>query len=527
MRKILATVGMVAILLLVVAVSSPAVAGASAIRDLPDGCVDPNAVFTVQIEASGYGSFGEVAETLCDGWTYTGTSLQESQVNTDTAGVVKFYPWDDQTFTYTVQAPSTEGAQCVIDGTLKNATMHTSAVGGEDDVRVCTENGGGDEASATRTFLTADDCSCGGDLCVAPSTVFTVQIEASGYGSFGEVAETLCDGWTYTGTSLQESQVNTDTAGVVKFYPWDDQTFTYTVQAPSTEGECCTIDGTLMNATMHTFTVGGEDEICICTSNIDPTVDLIYPTGGELSGEITLNASATDSDGSVVSVVFYRSGDAGTTWDEIGAGASASDYYTRTWNTKEVDNGDYKIKAVATDNGGATGEDTSDVTIDNGFCITLDAGWNMVSIPKTIDSSSSNKAPDVFNLVGGETCDSYNGCAQVWSSNWDVSVVPCRGYFVYKLAPATICMDLEIGNSAPPSQQLCAGWNLVGHIDTSERSVEEFASMTTLGDKIAQVWHRTSDGTWTGYPYWGLDTMIPGDGYWLLMNEDGVMYGTP
>jgi len=167
------------------------------------------------------------------------------------------------------------------------------------------------------------------------------------------------------------------------------------------------------------------------------------------------------------------------------------------------------------------------LVISNGFCLTLDAGWNMVSIPKKIDSSSSNAAPDVFNLVGGETCDYYNGCTGEWSSNWDVNVVPCRGYFVYKLATETICVDLDTGNSAPPSQYLCAGWNLVGHIDTSERSVEEFATMTTLGDKVAQVWHRTSDGTWTGYPYWGLDTVTPGDGYWLLMSTDGTMYGTP
>jgi len=39
------------------------------------------------------------------------------------------------------------------------------------------------EASATRTFITNDDCSCSGDLCVASDTVFTVQIEASGYGA--------------------------------------------------------------------------------------------------------------------------------------------------------------------------------------------------------------------------------------------------------------------------------------------------------------------------------------------------------
>ena len=186
--------------------------------------------------------------------------------------------------------------------------------------------------------------------------------------------------------------------------------------------------------------------------------------------------------------------------------------------------GEFQIEGMADS---ASIDCDTGLVISDRFCLTLDAGWNMVSIPKKINSSSSNAAPDVFNLVGGETCDYYNGCTGEWSSNWDVNVVPCRGYFVYKLAPETIYVDFDTGNSAPPSQYLCAGWNLVGHIDTSEMSVENFASVTTLDDKIAQVWHRTSDGTWTGYPQWTLDTMTPGDGYWLLMSIDGTMYGTP
>jgi hypothetical protein len=360
--------------------------------------------------------------------------------------------------------------------------------------------------------------------------VFTVTVSASDYGAFGRVTETLCNGWTYQSSSLDPTQVEVS-GNTVIFKLVGETSFTYTVQASSTEGECCSISGILKDYMKNEYAVTGDSQVCVCPENDPPVVALIFPTGGEeLSGDVTLNASAiADPDGYIVSVVFHYSADGGATWDEIGAGASASDYYTCAWNTREVENGDYKVKAVAEDDlvGTGAGEDESDVSIDNGFRLTLDAGWNMVSIPKKIDSSSSNAAPDVFNLVGGETCDYYNGCTGEWSSNWDVNVVPCHGYFVYKHAPETICVDLDTGTGTPPSQYLCAGWNLVGHIDTSERSVEEFASMTTLDDRIAQMWHRTSDGTWTGYQYWGLTTVTPGDGYWLLMSTDGTMYGTP
>jgi hypothetical protein len=361
--------------------------------------------------------------------------------------------------------------------------------------------------------------------------VFTVAVSASDYGAFGRVIETLCDGWTYQSSSLDPTQVEVS-GNTVTFKLVGETSFTYTVQASGTAGECCIIGGILKDYLKNEYAVTGDSQVCVCPDNNPPVVDLIYPLDGEgMSGEVTLNASATaDPAGSIVSVVFHHSDDGGSTWTEIGNGTASGIYYTCAWNTKTVDNGDYKVKAVAEDDlaGTGVGEDESDVSIDNGFCLTLDAGWNMVSIPKKINSSSSNAAPDVFNLVGGETCDYYNGCTEEWSSNWDVNVVPCCGYLVYKLASETICVDLDTGNGVPPSQQLCKGWNLVGHPDTSEMSIVNFLSvMLDDGDKVLQMWHRTSDGVWTGYPHWTLDTVTPGDGYWLLMNNDGMMYGTP
>jgi hypothetical protein len=142
---------------------------------------------------------------------------------------------------------------------------------------------------------------------------------------------------------------------------------------------------------------------------------------------------------------------------------------------------------------------------------------------------------DIFNLVTGETCFYYDCAADDWPSNNNVDVVPCQGYKVYKLAPETICVyfDPATGSVSPPKQDLCEGWNLIGHIDTTEMPIYEegnnadFGSVTTLEGKFAQIQHQTESG-WEYYPVdTGFTHMIPGHGYWILITEDDVtMYGT-
>ena len=96
----------------------------SAARVVPGDCVDGQ--FDVQITASGTG-LGQIKETLCDGWTYVGSTMDPDQVsvsgNTVTFTVFSF----PQTFTYTVQAPATPGATCTISGIVKD-TVNTAGV---------------------------------------------------------------------------------------------------------------------------------------------------------------------------------------------------------------------------------------------------------------------------------------------------------------------------------------------------------------------------------------------------------------
>ena len=270
----------------------------------------------------------------------------------------------------------------------------------------------------------------------------------------------------------------------------------------------------------------------IVTDNDPPTVTVTSPVSGTVSGTIDVTATATDTDGTVTQVAFYLM-PAGTL---IGTDADSTGGWSVPLDTTTVADGTgYQIKAVATDNEGATGDDTGSVfAIDNScqcdFCLDLEAGWNFVSVPNTLNGS--NDANTVFNLTLGETCLYYD-CVDGWKSNSAVSVVPCQGYWVGKVASDQICLDFDPGTGAitPPEQNLCQGWNMIGHIHTSTMPVDDgsaadFGSITTLEDNFAQIWQWTQSGGWECYPLGGFTDMTPGQGYWILTTEATPMYGT-
>jgi hypothetical protein len=132
----------------------------SAYRTLPSDCIEPNAEFTVTVSASNYGTFGEVAETLCDEWTYTGSSVQDSQV-TVSGNTVKFYLFGETEFTYTVRAPSAEGACCTISGILRDQDLNSIDIDGESD-NTCTCPGQSSGTSSSSSHS-------------KPSSTFTAQ----------------------------------------------------------------------------------------------------------------------------------------------------------------------------------------------------------------------------------------------------------------------------------------------------------------------------------------------------------------
>jgi hypothetical protein len=147
--------------------------------------------------------------------------------------------------------------------------------------------------------------------CVEPNTEFTITVNASNYGTDGGVEETLCDGWTYKASSLKESDVK-ESGNTVTFYLFGEKNFTYTVQAPSDENECCTISGNLMNLKNNSIVEVDEKSgkpVCTCSSssNSKPTsTSTAQPTEEstqqptDISTESSTEASAGGSGDSTI-----------------------------------------------------------------------------------------------------------------------------------------------------------------------------------------------------------------------------------
>jgi len=146
----------------------------SAYRTLPSDCIEPNTDFTITVNASNYGTICEVVETLCDGWTYTGSSLEDSQVMV-LDNTVTFYLFGETNFTYIVQAPSDEDKCCTISGIIGNQNKSVE-VDEESDNVVCTcpdqSSGSNSSYSGPSSTSTAEPTE---ESTVQPTEESTVQ----------------------------------------------------------------------------------------------------------------------------------------------------------------------------------------------------------------------------------------------------------------------------------------------------------------------------------------------------------------
>ena len=245
LKAVVAVMAVIAVLVGVLELNPLAAqATPTASRSFSPDPVDAGGEVTVTITAGGYGAFGDVAETLPAGFTYSSSSLPDDQVTSD-GQTVKFAligGTPPTTFIYTVTASSMEGDHS-FTGVFSGVDADFDAFSGEqvggassltvaatttppdtDDGDTGTTSPDAGEPSAARSF-SADPVDAGGQV--------TVTITAEGHGSFGEVAETLPAGFTYSSSSLPDDQVisvgQTVTLSLVG--ATSPTTFTYTATA--------------------------------------------------------------------------------------------------------------------------------------------------------------------------------------------------------------------------------------------------------------------------------------------------------
>ncbi|MHC1575070.1 MAG: Ig-like domain-containing protein, partial [Candidatus Methanogasteraceae archaeon] len=283
----------------------------------------------------------------------------------------------------------------------------------------------------------------------------------------------------------------------------------------------------------------GTDTVTVTTGDAKPHPRITAPASGStVTGTVAIKAVDDSGEDDIVRAVFEYS-TTETSWNKICDDTDGTDGWGCSWDTTAVADDDYTIRVTMYDAADQNGKSAISVSVDNladpDYELDLDAGLNLVSIPKTINGT--NDAETVFSLdpYAGEFCVYYNAFTEGYDVN--PKVKQCRGYWVFKNAAETVGVSFDTDAGAA-SQQLYEGWNMVGHVSLEavpiyeEGNDADFGSLTGLeepeGTKLyRQVCAYTQAGGWEYYPAGDLTDMTPGMGAWILVKQDVMMYGMP
>jgi regulation of enolase protein 1 (concanavalin A-like superfamily) len=300
--------------------------------------------------------------TPSNGWSYQyrtvtgGTTFDTPGPSTAAPGWVRLVRRGN---TFTAYS-STDGTNWVQDATDTVSLASTVYVG-----LAVTSHNSGTATTASFTNVTVQAPAGSGNQppavsFVSPSSAtFTapasILIEAAATDSDGTIARVDL----YRGSTMMKSDVT-----VPYSYRWENVpagTYTFTATAVDNDG------ATTTRSTTVTVNPAG---------NVPPVVSLTAPTSGatyNAPATIGLTASASDSDGTVARVEFYR----GTTL--IGTDTTAP--YTAQWSSAPA--GTYTLTARAYDNGGASTTSTA---------VNVTVGTSSNQLPNVSITSPTNGA---------------------------------------------------------------------------------------------------------------------------------------
>ncbi len=182
-------------------------------------------------------------------------------------------------------------------------------------------------------------------------------------------------------------------------------------------------------ASTSTLTIAGSGPskthtttVSLTITNQPPTVTFTSPTNGQtVSGTISVSVNATDADGTVASVKF-----------DLPDGTSVTDTtspYSTTFDTTKVANGNYTIKATATDNQNATTVATVPITVHNNVppTVSITSPTNSSTVSGTVTVVASAADSDGFiTMVAFDLPDgtSVAATATPFSAVFDSTKVP-------------------------------------------------------------------------------------------------------
>ena len=188
----------------------------------------------------------------------------------------------------------------------------------------------------------------------------------------------------------------------------------------------------------------------------NPVTTVVLPSGGQqLSGTVTLDASASDSASPIGQLHYVLTG--GSLNDAVIANATETEYgWVGFWNASTVPNGTYTLQSVATDTDGNVGTSPGvTVVVDNPPPTTSvlipAAGASVSGSQVVLDASASDPAGVAkvqYELIGGSYNDTVIANATAteygWLALWNASTVPNGTYTLQSVATDT---DGNVGTS--------------------------------------------------------------------------------
>lgn len=269
------------------------------------------------------------------------------------------------------------------------------------------------------------------------------------------------------------------------------------------------------------------------SANMSLYIDSLNPTApsslasSAAATAVTITWDASEDVGTgMASYNIYKDGDGtpigsvatGTlTYTDSGLSASA----TLSYIVEAVDVAGNKVNSSAKSVVFELGEVTE-------WEISLNEGWNLVSLPLIPDDSS------IAVVLAGVLDDidivwSYDEATSVWASYAPETpsglseMEDGDGYWIKSLDNVTLTIsgtEMPEPPLMPPTYDLVAGWNLIGYKALTAMHADDYLGATVAADTIRI--YGFADGAYFGVPI-GSD-LVPGLGYWIAMADVGTIY---
>lgn len=288
----------------------------------------------------------------------------------------------------------------------------------------------------------------------------------------------------------------TDNNGVTQTYKWD----TSTLSDGSSYYIYTKIDDPLHNP-VYSYSQG---KVKIDHQNIAPTIEITSSPGGTISGIVTIEGIASDSDGSVqlVEIKFDHE-------DWITTTGTTS--WSYEWDTTTATNGEHTISAKARDDSGLySQEDFITVTVNNGGnmvpSVDITSHYNGEVVSGTTQLSGTAVDHDgsvelVQVSIDTGSWETTTGTSS-WSFNWDTTTMTNGEQALYVRAKdnsneysqiESITLIVDNGGNIPPIIYILSP---TGGTVSGEVTIEGSASDLDGDNTIEYVQIKIDEGDW-------------------------------